>query len=254
MRGAYNRLQRVNNALLSHHYREQHSYIAAINMQYAMKAIPVLPEEKIRVHFLCISADLWPLWDSLHRACASDARLEVKVIFLDAGQSPLAETFPPDAAFLRERGIAWTPYADYDPYEERPHILVYQTPLDGVYLHFAKCKANFIKKHGIRPVCICGSEYDASEPKAHKTLYQQYAQMFAWRIVAPSREIKENFYRHCLPGGDAMLVVEDMDGERVRDGLLQAMQEERERLEEAKNGAALYAGLEHLARRMPEEC
>jgi hypothetical protein len=253
LREIYRRLQRVNSALLTNHYWEQRSYIAAINMQYAVHAIPVLPEEKIRVHFLHADAMLSPLWDGLFRACVADARLEVKVVWLDAGQSPLAEKFPPDAAFLREQGIACTPYADYDPYAERPHILVYQSPLDEVYLHFARCKANFIKKYGIRPVCLCGPEYDEPEPEARKILYQQYAQMFAWRIVAPYREIKEEFYRHCLPGGDAVLVVEDMDGERMRDGLLQALFEERERLAEAKNNAALHAGLECLARGMAEE-
>ena len=253
LRGTYHRLRQVNKALLLNHYYEQRGYIAAITMQYAMKAIPVLPGEKIRIHFLHVSARLWPLWDSLYQACLADARLEVKVIYLNAGKSPLAEKFPPDAAFLREQGIIHTPYTDYDPYAECPHILMYQTPLDEAYLHFATCKANFIKKRGIRPVFLCGPGYDAPEPEAHNALYQQYTQMFAWRIIAPCREIREEFYRHCLPGGDAVLVVEDMDGERIRDGLLESLWEERERLAQAGNNVALHVDLERLMHGMPEE-
>jgi len=251
---AWQRLQKVNEDLLLNHYQEQRSYIAAINMQYALKAIPVLPEEKIRIHFLHLDAKLWPIWDSLYRACLADARLELKVVFLDASDSPLEEKFPRDALFLREKGISsYTPYADYDPYAERPHILMYQSCLDAVYLFFAKCKANLIKKYGIRPVCLCGPEYDSPEPKAHKNLYQQYAHLFAWRIVASRREIKEEFYRHCLPGGDAVLIAEDMDGERIRDGLLESLKEERERLAPVKNNPPLYDGLASLTPFEPEE-
>ena len=253
LRGAYRRLAKVNKDLLRNHYWEQRSYIAAINMQYAMKAIPVLPEEKIRVHFLHVGAHHWPLWDSLYRACTADARLEMKVVCLDAEQGLPPGKFSSSAIFLRDKGIVFTPYADYDPYTECPHILVYQSPLDEVYLHFAKCKANFIKKYGIRPVCFCGPEYDAPEPQDRKLLYQQYAQMFAWQIIAPRREIKEEFYRHCLPGGDAVLVVEDMDGARIRDGLLEALWKERERLAQAGSNAPLLDGLAPLTRNMPGE-
>ena len=253
LRNAYSRLAKVNQALLTNHYWEQRSYIATVNMQYALKAIPVLPGEKIRVHFLHLDAALWSLWDGLYQACLVDDRLDVKVIFLDAGQSPLAEKFSQDAAFLQKKGIAYTTYASYDPYVERPHLLLYQSQFDEVYLHFARCKANFIKKYGIRPVCFCGPEYDAPSPEGHKTLYQQYAQMFAWRIVAPRREIKEDFYRHCLPGGDAVLVVENMDGETIRDGLLNALLEERERLARGGGKADLPSTLEWLAQNMPED-
>jgi hypothetical protein len=253
LRDTYRRLEQVNDALLINNYWEQRNYIAAINMQYAIKAIPVLPEEKIRVHFLYIDANLWPLWDGLYRACAADVQFEVKVIFLDAGQNKLAEKLPPDVAFLREKGISYTPYADYDPYVECPHLLIYQSPLDEVYQRFAKCKANFIKKRGIRPVSFCGPEYDAPEPEVHKTLYQQNVHMFAWRIVALRREIKEEFYRHCLPGGDAVLVVDDMGGGTIRDGLLKALHEERERLARACKNAALHDDLECLTRFTPEE-
>lgn len=251
LRKVYRRLAKVNTALLTNHYWEQRSYIATINMQYALKAVPLLPGEKIRVHFLHLGADLWQLWGSLYHACLADTRLEVKVIFLDAGQSPLAKKFSLDASFLQKKGIAYTPYADYDPYADRPHLLFYQSQLDEVYLHFAKCKANFLKKSGIRPVSFCGPEYNFPEPAAHKTLYQQYAQMFAWRIVAPRQEIKEDFYRHCLPGGDAVLVVENMDGETIRDGLLKALWDEKAHL--AGGGKADLPGtLEWLAQNMPE--
>ncbi len=253
LRGAYRRLQQVNNNLLTNHYWEQRTYITAINMQYAIKAIPVLPGEKIRIHFLHVSAGLWPVWDSLYQSCMADERLEVKVIFLDTGKSPLAKTFPPDAVFLREKNISYTPYENYDPYAECPHILVYQSHLDSLYLHFAKLKANFIKKHGTRPVCLCGPEYDIREPDASKILYQQYAHMFSWRIVAASQEIKEDFYRSCLPGGDSVLVVEDMDGKMILDRLLKDLLEEQERLSQMRGNMSLGNELACLARLMPEE-
>ena len=227
------RLDQVNDALLTNHYWEQRSYIAAINLQYAINALPVLPEEKIRVHFIYLDANRWPLWDGLYQACVADDRLNTKVIYLDARQSPQEETLPPDAVFLREKGITYTSYADYDPYEECPHLLIYQSPLDEVYQRFSRLKAGLVKKRGIRPVCFCVPEYDTPEADECRILYQQDAHMFAWRIVAPRREIREEFYRHCLSGGDAVLVVEGMDGEGIRDGLLAALYEERERLARA---------------------
>jgi hypothetical protein len=194
-------------------YSEQYlrTYVATVNLRHDLNRVPLRKGEKIRVHFLYLSEYYWPSWDSFYRSCLADERLDVKVVFLDAKDACLPE-FPPfnhAEDFLQTHGVPYTLYREYDPYAELPHLLIYQSPYNNVYLHFSKLKANFIKEVGIRPVYIpYGIEYDMprtdpSSPQARLNVlhYRQYVQLFAWKIIAMHEDICVGFFRHCLAGG-----------------------------------------------------
>jgi hypothetical protein len=91
--------------------------------------------------------------------------------------------------------------------------VVYQSPYNTLYLHFAKLKANHIKEAGIRPVYISyGIEYDRPKkrpesPEAHLNMlhYRQYVQLFAWKIFVMHPDIRTGFYTHCLAGGSHVI-------------------------------------------------
>jgi hypothetical protein len=197
--------------LREHNEQQLRSYVAMINLQHSLNRVSLSPGEKIRVHFLYLSDAYWPAWASVRQACLDDARMDVKLIFLEREPGVLPDFPPPDRArkFLESNAIPYTPYRHYDPYAERPHLLIYQSPYNTVYLHFAKLKPNYVKQAGIRPVYISyGIEYDkpAREPHLAQAMlnmmhYRQYVQLFAWKIFVMHEDIREGFFRHCLAGG-----------------------------------------------------
>lgn len=187
------------------------NYIATVNLHHRLNREPLRDGQKVRIHFLYLADAYWSSWETFYHACLADSRVETTIIFLErqAGELPGFPDPEKARAFLETNSIPYIPYAQYDPYVERPHILVYQSPYNDVYLHFPKLKANFIKQAGIRPVYISyGIEYDQAPeggdvPAASLNVlhYRQYVQLFAWKQFVMHEDIREGFFRHCLAGG-----------------------------------------------------
>ncbi|MCL1925505.1 MAG: CDP-glycerol glycerophosphotransferase family protein [Syntrophorhabdaceae bacterium] len=194
-------------------YNEQslRTYINTVNLQHDLRRIPLRTGEKIRAHFLYFCDFYWSSWNSFYQACLADERFDTKIVFLERKEGELPQYPPSDHAktYLETYNIPYVTYDAYDPYAEKPHFLIYQFPYNGVYLHFAKVKTNFIRQHGIRPVYISyGIEYDKPRtnpdlPDAHLNMmhYRQYVQLFAWKIFVMHPDIREGFFTHCLAGG-----------------------------------------------------
>ncbi|MDR3175141.1 MAG: hypothetical protein LBU06_01205 [Desulfovibrio sp.] len=201
--------------LREHNEQQLRAYIATVNLHHRLSRVRVRDGEKIRIHFLYISDVLWPVWASFYDACREDDRMETKLVFLEFAPGILPGRPSAQARdFLRKNRIPHIAYEEYDPFAERPHLLVYQIPYNDRYLHFAKLKANYIKEAGIRPVYISyGIEYDMPrtcpdlpESRLNMLHYRQYVQLFAWKVIVMHEDIRDGFYRHCLAGGSHIAV------------------------------------------------
>jgi hypothetical protein len=227
-------LEELNTRLRDHNEQQLRAYIATINLQHSLSRIPLVNGEKIRIHFVFMTEAYWSSWATFYRACREDARMDVKLILLSSLSWKLSGRTKEQAEdFLHSNKIPYLNYTAYDPFAERPHILVYQYPYNAAYLNFPRLKPNYIKQAGIRPVYIpYGLEYDAPEadadtPDALLNImhYRKYVQLFAWKIIALHEDCRDGFFRHCLAGGAHVAVLGSPKFDAYADGTRAIMPE-----------------------------
>ena len=166
--------------------------------------------EKIRIHFLYIADSYWPSWESFYKSCIQDHRVDVKIVFLNTKDTILyTSQYEFSEKFLHDNNIPYIEYDDYFPEEEKPHVLVYQTPYNVNYEFFKKVKPDFITQQGIRVVYVSyGIEYDLSVSNNHiqNLHYGHMVHELSWLLFVMHKDIKDGFFKHCVRGGDHVYV------------------------------------------------
>jgi len=177
---------------------------------YYTNRISLSKNEKIRIHFLYIADSYWPSWESLYQTCMNDPKIDVKLIFMNtAGTKLFSSQYEHAEQFLKDNNIPYVDYADYYPDEEKPHVMIYQTPYDTNYGVFKKLRPDFITELGIRIVYMSyGIEYDRS--RTNKRLqdlqHNHLVHKLAWKIFVMHKDIKDGFYKYCRTGGFHVVV------------------------------------------------
>lgn len=185
-------------------------YICLSKISFKMNQRHLNKNEKLKIHFLYIADSYWPSWESIYNACAKDENLDVKVIFLRTkGTHLYSSQYVEAEKFLKIRKIPYIEYQNYIPEEERPHVILYQTPYNVNYDVFNKLRPDFITGLGIRIVYISyGIEYDKSINNEHiqNLHYTHRVHSLAWRLFVMHSDIKDGFYKYCPAGGFHIVV------------------------------------------------
>lgn len=180
------------------------------NLLFNLNRIDLKKSEKLRIHFLYIADSYWPSWESFYKSCIEDPNLDVKLIFLDTKDTSLhTSQYEFSESFLIKNNIDYIRYRDYFPDEEKPHVIVYQSPYNVNYDVFKKVRPDFIVKQGIRIVYIpYGIEYDVSinNNNLQNLQYNHLVHKLAWNNFVMHSDIKEGFYNHCQTGGSHVIV------------------------------------------------
>lgn len=156
-------------------------------------------DEKIRVVLLYQMPSMWPSWDSFYKACASDERFDIKVVFLNeliGGTARLENA----EEYLQDRNIPYIKFEDFDIENYHPHVMFIQTPYDKSQRIKAHWSARF-KSLGIR---ICYIPYGmeiTNMPEVFDEQYNTDCLINCWRIYTFSESIKREYFKHSLNGG-----------------------------------------------------
>ncbi len=187
-------------------FYNQRTYTELVNLSFEQRKIPLLPGEKIRIHFLHIVPSYWPAWRSFYYACRADERMEGKIILLDCAGTRLQNPQSLGARELLEKmRVPHTEYMDYDPAHEKPHLIFYHVPHEVYYRYFRKVAPDLTKASGIRALyCTYGIEYDAARNKEQVNIqhYHNNAHSLAWRSFVMHEDIREGYFRFCPTGGE----------------------------------------------------
>lgn len=163
-------------------------------MEQRQNLIPYYSGEKVRIVFLFQIASFWPSWDSFYRACVADGRMDVRLVFLDETatedvQMKSAETF------LKEKGLDYVNYEDFDLAGFGPHVLVMQTPYDNWHRKPAHWSVNY-EGRGIRLVYIpYGIEISDTEDSHYLHFHTSVIEN-CWRIYTFSDRMKRDYQKY----------------------------------------------------------
>ncbi|MDL2207201.1 CDP-glycerol glycerophosphotransferase family protein [Desulfovibrio sp. OttesenSCG-928-M16] len=197
-------LNRLAETVYKMKFDHQSSYLEFAKLLYEYNKIPLHQGEKIRIHFLFFAPSFWPACESVYRAFSQDADVEVGVVYLHADPSRRVDTQRSGGrAFLEENNIPYIDYKDYDIAEQKPHIIVYQTPYNDVYEEFPGLKCDRVTKLGVRAIYISyGIEYDKSVNTNHlvNIHHHHYVQCLAWKVFVMHNDIKDSFAQYCRLG------------------------------------------------------
>ncbi|MDL2207200.1 hypothetical protein LJB82_00580 [Desulfovibrio sp. OttesenSCG-928-M16] len=201
----------LNSQLTTHHYYEKRLYVDIINAHFEIKKQIVKPSDAITIHFLFSSEESCPVWESFFESCLQDVRFAVSVVILDSSSLSNAPSFLQQRiAFLKSKKISVLHYADYDPYKEKPNVLVYQYDDDTFYNIFPKVKCHFVKREGIRPLYIACDERRAAKrllSPVNQRFFNQSVHLFAWKFFVFSQEMKKKFEKFSLVGSHHLSVL-----------------------------------------------
>lgn len=162
---------------------------------YQRNRVPYYPGEKIRIVFLYQVASFWPSWDMFYRQLVADDRFDVKFLFLDETVWEESQMLTAEA-FLKEQGIPYIPYGEFDLDSFAPHIIVMQTPYDEGHRKDSH-HAFVYKSKGYRVVYIpYGIEITDTET-SRRDHFESMVVRCAWRVYTFSKEILSDYRKHC---------------------------------------------------------
>ncbi len=171
--------------------------VASLNFE--LKKNKYSSDQKIRIVLLYQMPSMWPSWESFYFSCASDERIEIKVVFLNeliGGKSRLENA----EQYLINRGIPFERFEDFDIENYHPHVMFIQTPYDNSQRIRAHWSAQF-KALGIR-ICYIPYGLEITDmPEAHNEQYNTDCLINCWRIYTFSDAIKREYFRYSLNGG-----------------------------------------------------
>ena len=159
--------------------------------------------EKIRAVFLFQVPSFWPSWESVYYECVNDPRFDTRLV-LHVGMSFHRQQMNDSETFLRERGICFFRFEDFDFDSYKPHLMILQTPADTVHRTVDALSLRF-KNIGARIVYIpYGIELsDASE--ARMDHFFTFTILNAWRIYVISEAMYAYYQKFC-PNREAVRV------------------------------------------------
>lgn len=169
--------------------------IALADDLYQRNRVPYYAGEKIRIAFLYQIASFWPSWEEFYRQLAADDRFDVKFLFLDETVVENSQMVTAEV-FLKEQGIPYIPYGEFDLDGFAPHIIVVQTPYDE--WHRKESHHAFVyKSKGYRIVYIpYGIEITDTET-SRQDQFETMVERCAWRIYTFSKEMLADYQKHC---------------------------------------------------------
>lgn len=156
--------------------------------------IPYQEGELIRVLFLFQAASFWPSWESFYLACKDDPRIRVEFTLLDELYGDTTQMLTAQQ-FLKEKGIAYTPYSDKLFCQFMPHITVMQTPYDFGHRRPHVRSAAF-KKKGTRIIYIPYGIELSDTAHARDAHFLNAVVKNAWRVFTFSESIRADYRRY----------------------------------------------------------
>lgn len=194
------RLSEVHNFLSVHHEHEQRLYLELINFQFARHKKRLKADEQVTVHVIASSESAKSFIGNACNVFFNDDRFKTSVVLLDGGKEDWGAHNISCAEVL--------PYAEYDPYETLPHVLVYQLMSDSLYERYPRIKPNFIKKSGIRTICYISGTLDIPSTASPLTVLRMCNTpgiLFAWRVLVEDMSVEALLRQHSLISGRNIL-------------------------------------------------
>ncbi|MBN1183733.1 MAG: CDP-glycerol glycerophosphotransferase family protein [Bacteroidales bacterium] len=166
------------------------------NILFEINKVKLKKGEKINVVFLFQIASFWPSWESFWEECLKDERLNVTMVYYDikVGEFDQTETA---VDFLKSKNINYVNLEDYDFNNQKPHIIVLQSPYDGSHRQ-KDFHSRTLKVQGIRIIYISYG-IEISDREGSRILhFVKGVPGSAWRIYTYSDLIKQDFLKYSL--------------------------------------------------------
>ncbi len=165
---------------------------------YLRNRVPYRQGEKVRVVFLYQVASFWPSWEKLYEKLVQDNRFDIKMLYLDETAIEKSQMITA-GSFIKQLGIPYIRYEDFDLENYKPHILIMQTPYDD--WHRKRCHhSDVYKSRGYRIVYIPYGIEITDTQNSHKDHFEQAVILNAWRIYTFSEKIVKDYRKYCVNG------------------------------------------------------
>lgn len=151
----------------------------------------------IKIYFLFHSGAFWPSWKSFWNAAENDPEVENKLIYCPVKKQGrgLSGQFDNAEEFLINNGIKYIKISDWNVNEDKPDILVMQTPYDDWHRPRKYYAEEFAKK-GIKLVYISyGLEFTETDQSNFDHFKRDFFKNM-WHIFSYSEEICENYKKY----------------------------------------------------------
>ena len=161
--------------------------------------------EKIRMVFLFQTIQHWASWESVWEECANDSRLDARIVVFEYSKMYRYHSMPdvekaytntkPPGEFLKQRGIEFTNFENFDLDLFRPHIILLQQPHEITRPFFLS--KDYLKTKGIRLVYIpYGIELPLDSPEYKIGELNKPLVNDSWRTYTISAEMKDEYVRY----------------------------------------------------------
>jgi glycosyltransferase involved in cell wall biosynthesis len=170
--------------------------------------------EKVKVVFFLQEAQVFPSIESIHSSLVADDRFEAALVFVPLGDEGHAWDNRDSALYNKEGKVSVIAKKDYDLLKESPDLIVVTRPYfgeKGNRRYFSNdddlLEIPEVATGGFRAVYVPYAFYDTLSDSTITFGYQKTMPRVAWKILAYSQQIVDNFVRYSvLEGRNAALL------------------------------------------------
>lgn len=159
--------------------------------------VPYVHGERIRIVFIYQMASFWPSWDTLIESLLSNNDVDVRIVLFDVKMREESQIKGAED-FLRQVGVKYINFADFNFPEFNPLIVVYQTPYDHLHRPGYLYALN-LKRKGHRIAYVTYGIEISSTPEAETGHFKLSLVQNAWRIYTFSETMRKDYMRFISP-------------------------------------------------------